>query len=664
VTVRLTVSPDARVRVQQRSQKELRSFFDEIPVAAMRPLVPFLPQVDGFRRGSQAGIVKQKEALVRRLNSRAANEKDYNALIMLWRTWIDETQPNAPLIQRLIDELEEAFDKADGPEARKLVVEQRTDSLLRKLKEESDENRSTREGIERLFTYSPLPETAAARDIIASAKLAADVAGDAAYRNLPTRLDQDEREIKSIKAELKGLTDRVAAIADECTKAICDLPALRDAIRVAQSSADAARAAVDEKANKPAQDDSLKVLAEATRELEDTQTKSNEVQKQQASRIDHIAASLAQASRDVDALLEDRTQADRIAPLAEQIAALAQRVDAIAARPKVAPQIDDTTRHSASISGGLRWTSLATTGKVTAISSFADLATAFVGALLPLGIRKSGAQLLAEECAAAIAARQAIFLQGAFASQVAQALAVATGGCAGARVAMPLGMLDGGQLRLAVDEAFASLDDGVGGLVIEGVNHVPFDLVREIIADCVGPATQPGAFNRRIAVFATLSRGVASLPIEPETLVLGPVFDLDFLDWRTNSTAAPLPQASFFPVTTDQAIFAQLASGQTNVEEAVRLAQALVPKRNPSVERSIVRAYQALHLIRTDQKTVAPLHSLFYGWLLPYWSALGLTREQVDSEFDGGKVHGASLDGRLTAMFAAEFADSKEDGKP
>jgi hypothetical protein len=229
---------------------------------------------------------------------------------------------------------------------------------------------------------------------------------------------------------------------------------------------------------------------------------------------------------------------------------------------------------------------------------------------------------------------------------------------------MPIGMQDGGQLRLAIEEAFASLNDGVGGLAIEGINHVPFDLIREIIADCVGPAAPTNAPFRRIAVFATLSRGVASLRVEPETLELGPVFDLDYLDWRTNPTPAPTLQATFVPAKTDQAILAQLGSANANAEEAVHLAQALTPKRNPAVERSIVRAYQALHLTRSDQKTVTPLHSLFYGWLLPYWSALGLSREQVDSEFDGGKVHGAPLDGRLRAIFAAAFPDSKKGGEP
>lgn len=698
MTDHLTPGPEARARIQQLGQKELQAFFDEVPAPAMRSLAPNLPRVDGFRRGSPAGIIKQKEALARRLSRPAANEYDYKALYMMWRAWIDETQPNAPLIQNLIDELEEAADNADGQEARGLVIEEHTNSLLQKLKEESEQNRSTREGIERLYTFSPLPETTAACGIMAAAKLAADVERDVTYRNLPSRLSQDEREIHSIKSELRVIADRVTEIADESAKALRDLPGLRDAVREAWSLANAARTMVNEHANaKSAHDrdenapaasearvkaladdlramresvgelaskfDGLKHVALAAQKLGETLAQLAQEQKQHASRIDQVAAALEQTRRDVDALLEDRTQADRIAPLAEQMADLARRVDTVVARPYPADQTKELARHPVSFSSALRCAPLPTAGNPAAISSHGGLATAFADALLPLGMRKSGAQLLAEECAAAVAARQAIFLQGAFASRVARALAAATGGAASARLAMPIGLQDGVLFRLAIEEAFSSLNEGVGGLAIEGLNHAPLDITRQIIADCVGPATPPNAPYRRIAVFATLSRGHAALTVEPEALELGPVFDLDYLDWRTNPAEASQPQPSFLPAKTDQALLAQVAIASANTEEAVHLARTLASKRNPAVERTVVRAYQALHLVRSDKKSITPLHSLFYGWLLPYWRALGLSRERVDSEFDGGKVHGAPEDGRLTAMFAAEFPDRAKNGE-
>jgi hypothetical protein len=215
---------------------------------------------------------------------------------------------------------------------------------------------------------------------------------------------------------------------------------------------------------------------------------------------------------------------------------------------------------------------------------------------------------------------------------------------------------------MAIEEAFGGDAECVGGLVVEGINHVPLDVTREVISDCINPVIHDKEFSdRRVAVFATLSRGIASLPIEPQYFELGPLFDLDYLEWRTNMPDSATPQGSFLPVNADRTIHSQLSVANANTEEAIHLARAFVHKRNPAVERTFVRAYQALHAIRSDQKTVTPLHSLFYGWLLPYWRTLGLPKEQVDSEFDGGKVQGAPADGRLTAMFEAEFSNEAEE---
>src|SRR6266567_4650133 len=157
MTDRISPSPEAKARLQALSPKQFQDFFDEVPPAAMRFVVPYLPRVDGFRPGSQAGLVRQKEALARRLCRPNANEHDYNELYLIWRSWIDETQPAAPLIQGLIDNFEEGTDSAEGPEARQVLIEKQTESLLEKLKEESQQNRCTRESIERLFMFSPFP---------------------------------------------------------------------------------------------------------------------------------------------------------------------------------------------------------------------------------------------------------------------------------------------------------------------------------------------------------------------------------------------------------------------------------------------------------------------------------------------------------------------------
>ena len=148
----------------------------------------------------------------------------------------------------------------------------------------------------------------------------------------------------------------------------------------------------------------------------------------------------------------------------------------------------------------------------------------------------------------------------------------------------------------------------VGALAIEGINRTALDVTKEVLSDCVDPPTgAPEARSARLTIFATITGGIASLPIEPIYFELGPVFDLDYLDWRTNQRAEAEPEGSSLPIEADHAIQAYLRSMDTNTEEAIRLARLFLRKRNPTVERMIARAYQALHVIRSDQKDVTPL---------------------------------------------------------
>lgn len=683
----LSPGPDAKARIQKLSQKELQEFFDEVPSAGMRFVASVLPTVDGFRPGSPAGIVRQKEALARRLIRPTANDRDFHGLYVIWRTWIGETQANAPLIQELIDKLEDAADGAEEPEARRIAIEQHVDSLLQQLKDESQQNRCTRETIERLFTFSPFPETPASRSIIASAKGAADVERDAKFQNLPNRLDQDEHEIKTIKSNLHALTDRVTSAARDAGKALDALPKLSATIeevseRVASTEknesqwASEARVAVLEKEIDALQNalramasqvEQIGELSEAIELLGSAQKLADDDRQDKARRGEALASALDQLKRDVDALLEDRTQTDRLALLEKQLAELRQYVAAIALAPPLSNEAKDLSSQqfaAAAISEPrLRCTMLGTKHQGTAINSQTALVTAFAKALAALGLRKTTAQIFAEECVAAVAARQVIFLQGAFAVRLARLFARAIGGPAAALLTLPIGIQDGEAVRRAIAEVQGVNPGGMDALAIEGINRTALEITRDIILDFVDPSPHaPNAAVGRVVIFAAISRGVASLPVGSDYFELGPVFDLDYLDWRTNAADAATLDDSFLPTEVDDAIRAQVGKAGASIEEATRLGRALVKKRNPLIERVLVRAYQALHFIRSDVKTTTSLQSLFYGWLVPYWAALRLSKEQVDSELDGGKVEGGPTDTRLAAMFDAEFSNADGGG--
>ena len=56
---------------------------------------------------------------------------------MIWRSWIAEKLPNAELVHELIDNVEDAADEADSPDARSSAIEKNVDTLLGKLRDES-----------------------------------------------------------------------------------------------------------------------------------------------------------------------------------------------------------------------------------------------------------------------------------------------------------------------------------------------------------------------------------------------------------------------------------------------------------------------------------------------------------------------------------------------
>lgn len=699
---RLSPGPEAKARFQGLGEKEFQAFFDEIPATAMRSVAKYLPSVDGFRKTSLAGLAKQKAALARKLIKANANDRDFNGLYLIWRTWIDANFENAKAIHEVIDKLEAAADKLAGAEERRLTIERHVDAFLQKLKEESQQNHCTREQIERLFTFSPLPETPATRALIAGAKSAAEVDRDATLRELPKRLKLDEDEIERIKSELKGLSERLEQTNASVEPFSANLDRLHASIAEAKASAQEAHDAVEALAkvsrtlddgpkspapNSAATDIRIEALAIAVEsrrgeirtlesKLEDINTLLNAIAELAGAQksIEETLYTQDQRMADLGSVLDQVTrnlaEREHDSTLAEQLGALGKRLDSLEQRPAIsgpslAPPYEikaltarnyyDRQRQPV----GLRWDSLIASEKAdeTLLHSHTELARAIAGTLQSLGLRKSAAQILSEECTAAVISRQAIFLKGSFATQTARAIARVIGGTASVRIAMPIGLQDGEELRATIEHAFETERQTMGALVIEGVNRTAIDITKEAICDCLDPG-----FDRapaRGAVIATISEGVASIPVELGYCDIGPIFDLNCLDWRAGSSSSAADAASAFSSHTDKSLFTQIENASADTEEATRLANVFVSRRNPSIERALVKAYRALHLVRTDTKNVTPLQSLFYGWLMPYWLTLGVTKEQIEIELDGGKVNGAAVDPRLAAIFKANtWSDS------
>jgi hypothetical protein len=81
------------------------------------------------------------------------------------------------------------------------------------------------------------------------------------------------------------------------------------------------------------------------------------------------------------------------------------------------------------------------------------------------------------------------------------------------------------------------------------------------------------------------------------------------------------------------------------------------------IERTIVTAYRVLHHVRGKRTSGTALQSLAFGWLIPLWLAWDVSKDEADSELDGGKLdfEKGAADPRIAGILAAgEFGSTKK----
>ncbi|WP_050631120.1 hypothetical protein [Bradyrhizobium viridifuturi] len=680
---RLTPGPDAKTRIQAHSEADFQSFFDELPVPAMQRVARHLPRIDGFRPTSSLGIARQKTALARKLSKPNATDRDYHGLYLIWREWIYVSFKNAASIQELIDQVEEAADTTQDEETRRLAVDSKIDALFAKLNEDSRQNLCTREQIERFLAFSPLPDTKTAQSMVSASKAASDVEHDTKFNELPERIQRTEDQVRDAAAQVRSLSERIDQNVQSVTQAQSDIRALRVATEQFKQDHDLLRADGQKYA---AEQGRLKDAVAANNKTSDTRFRafSDQFSELQSAidllraqspdivRIDDALAKLSVSAndaldrdrasdaalarlqadldlltRDLITLSDDRTVNDKLASLMARIGDLESK----AARGPL--QVGAAPVGLQEFKAGLQWEAISftTAAPPVAVETIGQIVSAFSTTLQSIGLRKQAAEVFGEECTAAVVSRQAIFLKGAFAGHVARALSASLASSSSIRLSIPVGLESDAKVRAVIADAFSDERPELRGLVIDAVDMVPAQMLRDLIVDCV--TAQRGMVSRtRFAVFGTLIDSVASIPIEKGLFEMGPVFDLDVLDWRMSYAGDTAVAAHTLAKTKDQGFWDMLAKETADTDEASRLGRLFSTRRDPAVEQAILRAYKALVLVRKRASNITPLQSLFYGWLLPYWRTRSVHRAQVDDELDGGKVNGSEVDPRLAALLA------------
>jgi hypothetical protein len=215
--------------------------------------------------------------------------------------------------------------------------------------------------------------------------------------------------------------------------------------------------------------------------------------------------------------------------------------------------------------------------------------------------------------------------------------------------------LDEGELlRAAVVDALGAPGDTVPTIVLEGVNRSAIELFEDVLTEIsVGFRVSAADSPRPTVMFGSLLEGPAALPLDPNYLQIGPIFDLDYLDWRSRAPDGAELATGKLGLPQFRSINVSSSKGVVDEDEPLRLLRKVGLKRNPRLERSVLAAYRSLSRFKRSASDLTALQSLAYGWLMPLWLLHGLSREAIDAELDRGKLDGTTADRRLSDMLDA-----------
>ncbi len=622
-------------RIRSLGEAAFLRFLDEVSPKTTLALADSLPSVPGFRKASKSGIQQRKHALWQRLLNLTPTNKERveRALYAFWRAWAMEHLGDPAGTSALFDAIEQA---ASGEEDANVGLA--IPKLFAALKTRSLANACSREKIERLFSYSPFDETPEIRASIDGAKSAADIERDSVITELPRRLSRDEKEIKSIEerlgllleqmdsssAEIRGIQKELAATTSEASRAASANKEIRANI---EAHAEALQSSANTLA---AQGKDLAAYSKATDEQ------------------------LARISAQLDALSQWKAAtAHRLDALEARVASLSQSPPAGSGSPSAHDALPASIRAHALRAGA--------NSADRSFTTFADATIALAANFEAIGLKRSAAQPLAEEICAAAFVGQVVFLKGGRATGAVRLCAQTLGGQNSFRMAIPIGLNDGEALTAAVHQELSDAGDNIAAVAIEGANRSGLDVFADALSDLVaGDRDFSGRTHRPTLVFAGVTQGAASLAIEPRYLELGPIFDLDQLDWRLRLPVSTELVIGAFSVSVFSSIRDSLVAKSADSEEPLRLLRRFMISRNPRMESVVIAAHAALASIERRQKLPTPLQSIAFGWLVPLWTTLGLPREEVDSELDGGKCDSCTADSRLMSLLTAgEFAPGK-----
>ncbi len=606
-------------RLEKVGEKSILQYFKAVPSGSLKHIAKLLPTVSGFRPGAAATLERQLQTLARkltqgRLTKSFARSKDEIGLYAIWRAWSQRYLAPSTITENLFEALETEVEQEDHDPLAKAMV----DALVAYAGASVGQ-----ETLVQFVMMSPFDEIGEMLAIARRAKTAGEMEETAALKELPTRLQRDE-------GVLHDLETRVAAIEatlNDTPAPITDNPPPLAAL--AETLAELEATITGEEARGRSLSETVDQLSNLVAQHSD---KTSSLEKA----MSETAKAVAEAARKANLRLDDAE--NNILGILEYESRLAALE---AFRKMEGPVVAAAVAHA---NNGPFSIAAQSSSKPVPLDTIEAVLAALKTALHGEGLAKSSAESFAQELLAALSARQAIFLKGAFARDVAASCARSLAGSTVARLPITLGANEpwaGSVGSLWTQPALEG--KAVIAVIVENVNGAAMAVSFDGIADLLAGRTDDG--RPASVVFATLIDSPAAFPLEKLYLRLGPVFDLDLMEWR--SRRSKLVNPGELTPNAISAIFGLTPSKPIDFEETRRLSSLAAGKRDPRFELIVNDAFSALSQLRSENAEFTALQSLQFGWLLPYWIMRSPQTRELDAEIDGGRCDGKKVDGRL-----------------
>jgi len=568
--------PNKRRAIVERGWTNFESFFHKLPLTDQNEIYSSsgrLPDVDGFRRGTPAGNKKRLEELFRHLGAKDGSRESDRA----WRAYdgifLDWVMTCTDLNNLLLT-FDNDTDFVEQPEG----MPPNTDldvACFAMLSQASKRGEVTREDITTFYDFGYFVVDNQIEHYIELAIPEKDVQSIRELRALPAKLDK-------LHGAVDALTERIDGVARDVAKHATTVHGIEERVNVLATPTDDGfiQGALASKADANTVGvigAMVNVLTQTVADLAQqvtlvaqsdaaesgisgvTQDFTEIVVAIEAAEIKATIA--AQGVHDLQVTMDTTTEMLRreIAGIMEGTRSLSERaIDARIAelRDEIARKVVDTTPTTSIATAAigvipvLQAEPLVST-EVSVWPQNTSIVEHLERNILAAGLLSRSAKSLAREVLAGLGAGQLVTFRGSVAPLIAELCAQTIAAQSAWMTRIPVGMLSSNDLGHLINSFLAESrsQDSMRVLIIDGLNRSALEVFGSELSSLIGRRLLNLAPSApRLHLLGTVVDGPSALPIGPGLCELGPILDVDALNWSPKGAQGTI-EGTFVPST-------------------------------------------------------------------------------------------------------------------